>query len=103
MPPLLFVFPFRMLAAFRDDWDPPERSGAGEDICRGMGYLFRGRENSFLGRLSMECLVGETSVHCDVRGRGRPILMIHGFGPDHRLMLGCMEPVFQKYTGWKRI
>ena len=47
----------------------------------------------------MECLIGETSIHYEIRGEGRPILMIHGSGPDHRLMLGCMEPVFERRTG----
>jgi pimeloyl-ACP methyl ester carboxylesterase len=51
----------------------------------------------------MECLVGEIPVHYEIRGAGRPILMIHGFSPDHRLMLGCMEPIFDKREGWRRI
>ncbi len=51
----------------------------------------------------MKCLVGELPVYYEIRGTGRPILMIHGFSPDHRLMLGCMEPVFEKRTGWRRI
>ena len=29
--------------------------------------------------------------------------MIHGFYPDHRLMKGCMEPIFSDRPGWKRI
>ncbi|MET4562630.1 pimeloyl-ACP methyl ester carboxylesterase [Lysinibacillus parviboronicapiens] len=29
--------------------------------------------------------------------------MIHGFSPDHRLMKGCMEPIFDERTGWRRI
>jgi pimeloyl-ACP methyl ester carboxylesterase len=36
-------------------------------------------------------------------GEGTPILLIHGFTPDHRLMSGCMEPVFTKREGWRRI
>jgi pimeloyl-ACP methyl ester carboxylesterase len=51
----------------------------------------------------MECLVGELPVYYEIRGSGRPLLMIHGFSPDHRLMLGCMEPVFEKRSGWRRI
>ncbi|MGF7050748.1 pimeloyl-ACP methyl ester carboxylesterase [Paenibacillus sp. DS2015] len=35
---------------------------------------------------------------------GTPIVMIHGWGPDHRPMKGCMEPIFQtSNTDWKRI
>lgn len=29
--------------------------------------------------------------------------MIHGFTLDHQSMLGCMEPLFRRKTGWKRI
>ncbi|MFN2298961.1 MAG: hypothetical protein ACK2UB_08930 [Anaerolineales bacterium] len=47
----------------------------------------------------MECLIGETSIHYEIRGEGRPIFMIHGFGPDHRLMLVRREPVFERRTG----
>jgi len=48
------------------------------------------------------CELGNLKVHYETYGSGTPILMIHGFGPDHRLMKGCMEPVF---TGsiWRRI
>jgi pimeloyl-ACP methyl ester carboxylesterase len=51
----------------------------------------------------MECLVGEIPVYYISHGQGRPILMIHGFGPDHRLMIGCMEPLFKNHHGWQRI
>lgn len=36
-------------------------------------------------------------------GDGMPIIMLHGFGVDHRQLKGCMEPLFEKRTGWKRI
>ncbi|MTT31907.1 alpha/beta fold hydrolase [Terrilactibacillus sp. BCM23-1] len=32
-----------------------------------------------------------------------PVLMIHGFNPDHHLMKGCMEPIFKKIAGYRRI
>ncbi|WP_429711247.1 alpha/beta fold hydrolase [Bacillus rhizoplanae] len=51
----------------------------------------------------MECLIGDVKVHYEVYGSGKPIIMLHGFSPDHRLMLGCMEPVFVQKEGWKRI
>lgn len=51
----------------------------------------------------MECRVKDIPIYYDVRGSGRPLLMIHGFTPDHRLMLGCMEPVFERRDGWQRI
>lgn len=37
------------------------------------------------------------------RGEGRPMLLLHGFKPDRRLMQGAFEPVFEKRSGWRRI
>lgn len=42
-------------------------------------------------------------MYYQILGKGKPILIIHGFFPDHRLMKGCMEPIFQNHNGWKRI
>ena len=42
-------------------------------------------------------------INYEIIGTGMPILMIHGMTPDQRLMKGCMEPIFQKREGWKRI
>lgn len=36
-------------------------------------------------------------------GEGKPVIIIHGCAPDHRLMKRCMESVFQKYEGYQRI
>ena len=38
----------------------------------------------------------------EVFGEGRPLVALHGLPVDHRLMSGCMEPVFASRTGWKR-
>ena len=35
-------------------------------------------------------------------GSGVPVLLIHGWGMDKRLMTGCFEPVFEKVSGYKR-
>ena len=51
----------------------------------------------------MESRIDDAAIHYEVFGSGRPVLMIHGFGQDHRLMMGCMEPLFTKRRGWKRI
>ncbi len=51
----------------------------------------------------MECRLDTATVHYEVRGSGKPIVMLHGFSPDHRLMAGCMEPVFAERDGWQRI
>lgn len=29
--------------------------------------------------------------------------MLHGYSPDHRLMAGCMEPIFNKKSNYKRV
>ncbi len=52
----------------------------------------------------MECLVNGVNVYYEIYGEGTPVVMIHGWSPDHRLMKGCMEPVFQSsFASWKRI
>ncbi|GHO48060.1 alpha/beta fold hydrolase [Ktedonospora formicarum] len=51
----------------------------------------------------MECLVRDIPVYYETYGSGTPILAIHGFTPDHRLMTGCMEPLFAGRPGWQRI
>ncbi len=52
----------------------------------------------------MECSIKDIKVYYENYGEGIPILMIHGWSVDHRLMKGCMEPVFQsRKDGWKRI
>lgn len=52
----------------------------------------------------MECLVRDVNVYYEMYGEGIPVIMIHGWGTDHRQMKGCMEPIFQTMdTSWKRI
>jgi len=51
----------------------------------------------------MFCDLGNVNVYYETYGDGVPVLMIHGFYPDQRLMKGCMEPIFDGRTGWKRI
>lgn len=51
----------------------------------------------------MHCNLGNVSVNFETYGEGFPIVLIHGFTPDHRLMTGCMEPVFENQPGWHRI
>lgn len=50
----------------------------------------------------MECTVRGLPLFYESYGTGMPILMLHGFGCDHRLMTGCMEPLFTE-QGWQRI
>lgn len=52
----------------------------------------------------MECTIQNIKIYYETYGEGTPILMIHGCAPDHRLMKGCMEPVFRTIdSAWKRI
>ncbi len=51
----------------------------------------------------MECDLENIKIYYEIYGEGHPILMIHGFSPDHRLMKGCMEPIFQKRDYYSRI
>ena len=52
----------------------------------------------------MICDVKGVPVYYESFGSGTPVLMIHGWGPDHRLMKGCMEPVFDRLNqDWQRI
>ncbi|WP_312561993.1 alpha/beta hydrolase [Anaerospora sp.] len=51
----------------------------------------------------MECKIKDLSINYEIIGQGKPVIMIHGYYPDHRLMAGCMEPIFAKKTGYKRI
>jgi pimeloyl-ACP methyl ester carboxylesterase len=51
----------------------------------------------------MECQIKDMNVNYEMSGEGRPILMLHGWGIDHRHMLTTMEPLFSHRHGWKRI
>jgi len=52
---------------------------------------------------SMYCEVGGVSVYYEIRGEGFPVLMLHGYGIDHNVMVGCMEPLFKSRPGYRRI
>lgn len=41
-------------------------------------------------------------MHVVERGSGDPVVLIHGFGVDHRLML-ALDPLFEAAGGWRRI
>ncbi len=43
-------------------------------------------------------------VECGGQDSGAvPMLALHGWWPDHRLMLGCLEPVFAAKPGYRRL
>lgn len=37
----------------------------------------------------------DTDLYYEVYGEGVPMLLLHGWGVDHRILTGCMEPLFQ--------
>lgn len=49
------------------------------------------------------CKVSKAEIFYEEIGEGKPIVMIHGFSLDHRVMKGCMEPIFTSRKGWRRI
>ncbi len=51
----------------------------------------------------MICAIDDLQIYYETHGEGRPILMIHGYGIDHHVMSRCMEPIFVRRSGWKRI
>ena len=42
-------------------------------------------------------------VHYESIGAGRPIVLLHGGGTDHRLMTHAFEPTFEGRDGWLRL
>ncbi|WP_424358522.1 alpha/beta fold hydrolase [Methanocella sp. MCL-LM] len=51
----------------------------------------------------MYCDVDGLRVYYEEFGEGAPVVMIHGYGIDHNVMIGCMEPVFERRPGYRRI
>ena len=51
----------------------------------------------------METRAGEVAVHYVEHGAGRPVLVLHGAGVDHREPEACFEPVFDGVAGLRRI
>ncbi len=51
----------------------------------------------------MECELEKITIHYETFGEGKPILMLHGWPVDHRVLVSALEPIFQNKPGWKRI
>ena len=51
----------------------------------------------------MDCKLKDITVHYELFGKGRPIIMLHGWSCDHRHMVSDMEPLFRQRDGWKRV
>jgi hypothetical protein len=43
------------------------------------------------------------TLHHASHGEGTPLLAIHGWTPDHRLMTGCLEPNFESRPEYRRL
>jgi len=53
----------------------------------------------------MFCEIEKIRIHYEIIGEGIPVVILHGWGPDHRMMTRCMEPVFAEpgHDGYMRI
>lgn len=51
----------------------------------------------------MIATICNVKIHYHVIGEGKPIFILHGLRCDHKLMLGCMEPLFTNKLEYKRI
>jgi pimeloyl-ACP methyl ester carboxylesterase len=51
----------------------------------------------------MKCKLERITVNYETFGEGKPIIMLHGWPLDHRIMVNVMEPLFKNRDGWKRI
>ena len=51
----------------------------------------------------MDIRVGQVVIHWVEHGSGRPVLVLHGAGVDHREAEACFEPAFAGVAGLRRI
>ena len=51
----------------------------------------------------MECVLENITIHYEVFGEGKPIIVLPGWGLNTRLTAYEMEPYFKGREGWKRI
>jgi pimeloyl-ACP methyl ester carboxylesterase len=51
----------------------------------------------------MKIRAGQVVIHYVEHGTGRPVLVLHGAGVDHREAEACFEPVFHAVAGLRRI
>lgn len=48
-------------------------------------------------------LGGMATLSTEIVGEGTPVVALHGFGPDRRLMAGMLEPVLGELDGFRRV
>lgn len=51
----------------------------------------------------MRITIEETEIDFEEIGEGTPVIMLHGFPLDREVMKGCMEPIFCRRPGYRRI
>ncbi|GLV91451.1 MULTISPECIES: alpha/beta fold hydrolase [Streptomyces] len=51
----------------------------------------------------MEIRAGQVVFHCVEHGTGRPVLVLHGAGVDHREAEACFEPALDGVAGLRRV
>lgn len=51
----------------------------------------------------MEIRLNNVTIYYEQLGVGKPLLLLHGWPADHRLMVKVFEPLFEQRDGWKRI
>jgi pimeloyl-ACP methyl ester carboxylesterase len=51
----------------------------------------------------VQCQIDDVAVHFVERGEGRPVLILHGAGVDHREAEACFEPALGARGGLRRI
>jgi pimeloyl-ACP methyl ester carboxylesterase len=51
----------------------------------------------------MEIRVGDVAIHFAEHGAGRPLVVLHGAGVDHREAEACFEPALDRVAGLRRI
>lgn len=51
----------------------------------------------------MRISVEGAEIDFDEVGEGTPVIMLHGFPLDRTVMKGCMEPIFSRRQGYRRI
>lgn len=66
-------------------------------------FVYNKRSKYLNRRKIMECLIDGIPIHYAEYGEGKPVLCIHGWSIDHRLMSGRLEPVFESTPGYRRI
>jgi len=47
--------------------------------------------------------VRDIPIFYEERGTGRPLLVLHGWPGDHRMMMPSLEPLFEQRSDWRRL